>query len=87
MENTDRKYIFCSFTTPQTFWQSSAPGALSTLMSPGKDETHVCGYIYIYVYIYIYIYMYIYIYICIYIYIYVYVYIYIEREREREIDR
>ena len=51
--------IFCSFTTPQAFWQSSAPGALSTLvtwvvlysltratlMSPGKDETHVCGYI------------------------------------------
>ena len=43
-----------------TFWQSSAPGALSalvtsvvlcsltraTLMSPGKDETRVCGYIY-----------------------------------------
>ena len=51
--------IFCSFTTPQAFWQSSAPGALSTLvtsvvlysltratlMSPGKDETRVCGYI------------------------------------------
>ena len=44
------------------FWQSSAPGALSTLvtsvvlysltratlMSPGKDETRICGYIYIY---------------------------------------
>ena len=44
--------IFCSFTTPQAFWQSSAPGALSTLvtpvvlysltratlMNPGKDE-------------------------------------------------
>ena len=42
-----------------TFWQSSAPGALSTLVtsvvlysltratliSPGKDETRVCGYI------------------------------------------
>ena len=52
--------IFCSFTTPQAFWQSLAPGALSTLvtsvvlylltwatlMSPGKDETRVCGYIY-----------------------------------------
>ena len=48
--------IFCLFTTPLTFWQSSAPGALSTLMtvvhysltwatlmSPGKDETCVCG--------------------------------------------
>ena len=60
--------IFCSFTTSQEFWQSSAPGALSTLvtsvvlcsltratlMSPGKDETRVCGYIYIYIYIYIY---------------------------------
>ena len=55
--------IFCSFTTPQAFWQSSAPGALSTLvtsivlysltqatmMSPGKNETRV--YIYIYIYI------------------------------------
>ena len=53
--------IFCSFTTPQAFWQSSAPGALSTLvtsvvlysltpatlMSPGKDETRACGYMYI----------------------------------------
>ena len=50
--------IFCSFTTPQVFWQSSAPGALSTLvtsvvlysltratlMSPGNDKTHICGY-------------------------------------------
>ena len=49
----------CSFTTPQAFWQSSGPGALSilitsvvlysltraTLMSPRKDETYVCGYI------------------------------------------
>ena len=55
--------IFCFFTTPQAFRQSSAPGALSTLvtsavlysltratlMSPGKDETRVCGYIYIYI--------------------------------------
>ena len=58
--NTDENRIFfCSFTTPQAFWQSSSPGALSTLvtsvvlysltratlMSPGKDETRVCGYI------------------------------------------
>ena len=75
----------CSLTTPQVFWQSSAPGALSTLvtsvilysltrawpMSPGKDGTRFCGYIYLYIYVYIYIY----IYICIYIYIYVYIYI------------
>ena len=61
-----RTEYFCSFTTPQAFWQSSAPGALSTLktsvvlysltratlMSPGKDETHVCGYIIYYIYIY-----------------------------------
>ena len=47
----------CSFITPQAFWQSSAPGTVSTLvtsvvlyslvratlMSPGKDETCVCG--------------------------------------------
>ena len=25
--------IFCSFTTPQAFWQSSAPDALSTLLT------------------------------------------------------
>ena len=31
-------------------------------MSPGKDETRVCGYIYIYIYAYIYICIYIYIY-------------------------
>ena len=51
--------IFCSFTTPQVFWQRSAPGDLSTLvtsvvlywltwatlMSPWEDETRVCGYI------------------------------------------
>ena len=51
--------IFCSFTTPQAFWKSSAPGALSTLvtsvvlysltratlMSPEKDERRVCGFI------------------------------------------
>ena len=44
--------------SPQVFWQSSAPDALSTLvtsvvlysltqatlMSPGNDETRVCGY-------------------------------------------
>ena len=61
--------IFCSFITPQAFWHSSAPGALSTLvtsvvlysltratvMSPGKDETNVCGYLHLYIYIYIYI--------------------------------
>ena len=78
------KYFFCSFTTRQAFWQSSAPGLLgtlvtlfvlypltrATLMSPGKDETRVCGYInYIYIYIYIYIYTYI-------IYIYIYVWIF-----------
>ena len=58
-----------------TFWQSSAPGALrtlvtsvvlysltrATLMSPGKDETRVCRYIHIYIYIYIYIYIFVYI--------------------------
>ena len=34
----------------------------ATLMSSGKDETRVCGYIYIYIYVNIYIiYMYIYI--------------------------
>ena len=57
--------IFCSLTTPQAFWQSSALGPLSTLvtsvvlysltratlMSPGKDETPVCEYIYTYTYI------------------------------------
>ena len=58
------KYFFAR--SPQAFWQSSAPGALSTLVtsvilystratlrSSGKDETRVCGYIYIYIYIYI----------------------------------
>ena len=49
--------IFCSFTTPQAFWQRSASGALSTLMtsvvlysltwatlmSPGKEGTRVWG--------------------------------------------
>ena len=34
LENTDEnKIFFCSFTTPQAFWQSSAPGALSTLVT------------------------------------------------------
>ena len=51
-------YVYIVY-TPQAFWQSSAPGALSTLvpsvvlysltraplMSSGKDETRVCGYI------------------------------------------
>ena len=50
--------ILCPITTPDPFRQRSAPGALSTimksvflnsltratLMSPGKDETRVCGY-------------------------------------------
>ena len=63
-ENTDENRIFF-VRSPQAFWQSSAPGALNTLMtsavlysltratlmSPGKDETRVCGYIYIYIYI------------------------------------
>ena len=35
----------------------------ATLMSPGKNETRVCGYIYTHIYI-IYIYIYIYIYFC-----------------------
>ena len=56
--------IFCSFTTPQAFWQSSAPGALSTLVISvvlysltrahwwvlGRTK-HVCVYIYIQTYI------------------------------------
>ena len=60
-------YYIYIYTTLQAFWQSSAPGALSslvasvvlysltraTLTSPGKDERRVCGYIYIYIYIYI----------------------------------
>ena len=68
-------YIYICIYVIQAFWQSSAPGPLSTLvtsvvlfsltratlMSPGKDETRVCGHIYLYIYIYIYIYiMYIY---------------------------
>ena len=92
LENTDEnRIIFCSFTTPQAFWQSSAPGALrtlvtsvvlysltrATLMSPGKDETRACGYIYIYIYIYTYIHIYtMYIHMHVYIYINIYVYIY-----------
>ena len=66
LENTDENRIFfvCS---PQAFWQSPASGALSalvtsvvfysstraTLTSPGKDETHVCGYLSISLSIYI----------------------------------
>ena len=63
-----KNYFVCS---PQTFWLSSAPGALSTLvtsvdlfsltqgtlMSPGQDETRVCGYIYIYICIFVYLYI------------------------------
>ena len=67
-----KNFFVCS---PQAFWQSLAPGALSTLvtsvvlysltratlMSPGQDETRVCGCKYIYICIYIYIYIYVYI--------------------------
>ena len=35
---------------------------IATLMSPGQDETCVCGYTYIYIYIYIHIHIHIYIY-------------------------
>ena len=51
--------ILLTVCSPQAFRQSSAPGTLSTLvtsvvlylltsatrMSPGKNETHVCGYV------------------------------------------
>ena len=61
IENTDENRIFFVL-SPQACWQSSVSGALSTLvtsavlysltgatvMSPGKDETRVCGYINIY---------------------------------------
>ena len=86
-----RLYIHIS---PQAFWQSSAPGALSTLvtsvvlysltratlMSPGKDETRVCGYICIYIlYIYIYIHIYIfYMYICIFSYFHTFLFFYFD---------
>ena len=43
----------------------------AALISPGKGETRVCGYIYIYIHIYI---------------IYI-IYIYRERERERKKDK
>ena len=57
-EHWSEQNIFRSFTTRQALCQSSGPGALSTLvksvvlnlltratlMSPGKDETGVCGY-------------------------------------------
>ena len=56
-------YIYIYNMYVYIFWQSSASGALSTLvtsvvlysltratlMSPGKGETRVCGYIYIYI--------------------------------------
>ena len=56
-ENWWEQNISCSFTKPQAFCHSSAPGALSTLvtsvirysltrarlMSAGKGETRVCG--------------------------------------------
>ena len=58
----------CSFTTPQAFWQSSAPGALctlgtsvvlysliqATLMSPGMDEGKDETRVCVYIYMYIY---------------------------------
>ena len=74
------------------FWQSSAPGTLSTLvtsvvlysltratlMNPGKDETRACGYIYLSTYQYICLYIYTYTYTYKYIYIYIYIYIYMK---------
>ena len=69
--------IFCSFTTPQAFWQSSSTGALSTLVTSvalysltrATDESwegrNTC--LHTYIYIYTHIYIYIYIYICIYL--------------------
>ena len=56
--NTDENIIFFVL-SPQAFWQSSISGVLSTLvtsvvlysltratlMSPGQDETRVCGYV------------------------------------------
>ena len=59
MRTLMRTDFFCSFTTSQAFWQITALGALSTLvtsvvlyslprftlMSPGKDETRACRYI------------------------------------------
>ena len=61
IEKTDENRIFF-VRSPQAFWQSSVSGALrtlltlavlysltrATLMSPGKDETRVFGYINIY---------------------------------------
>ena len=55
----------------------------ATLMSHGKDETRVCGYIYVCMCIYIYIYMcvciciYIYVCVCVCVCICIYIYIYI----------
>ena len=61
------------FTIPQFYIFLLAPAlSRATLMSPGKAETRICGYIcYIYKYIYI---LYIYRHI---IYTYIYIYIYI----------
>ena len=67
------KNYFCSLTT--TFWHSSAPGVLSTLvtsvvvysltratlMSPGQDKTGVYGYTFLYIHIHINRYLYFYI--------------------------
>ena len=58
LENTDENNIFF-LRSPQTFWLSSAPGVLSTLvtsvvlysltratlMNLGQDETRVYGYL------------------------------------------
>ena len=58
LENTDENKIFFVHSL-QALWLSSAPGVLSTVvtsvalysliratqMSPGQDETHVCGYV------------------------------------------
>ena len=60
MSKDENKIFFVR--SPQAFWLSSAPGVLSTLvisvvlysltratlMSPGQEETRVCGYIYIF---------------------------------------
>ena len=60
-------YIYLSTLVTSVVLYSLTP---ATLMSPWKDETHVCGYIYIYIYVDIYIHIYIYIYIYIYLYLY-----------------
>ena len=87
LENTNENKIFF-VRSPQVFWQSSAPGALTTVVTSvvlypsHTDESwegqNTCLCIYIYIYIYIYIslslslYIYIYIYICMYVCMYVF---------------